>query len=110
MKVPVRHPHRAGRQWLADWLIAYTRTRPRTAALTDPLHRWLPQPTAVDGTESDGLWTVHRTAVRPTEYNDRVGFLTDRRPRSIYEEAKTGFLTGGWEPVPMPPLGSAPCS
>lgn len=100
---------RVGRPWLADWLIAYTRTRPRTAAQTDPLDRWLRRLTAVDGPESDGLWMVPRAAVRPTEYNDRVGFLTDRRPRSIYEEAGAAFLTGGWEPVPSPRPGLAPC-
>lgn len=100
---------RADRPWLADWLIACTRTRPRTAAQTDPLERWLRRLTAADGTEGDGLWTVHRAAVRPTEYSDRVGFLTDRRPRSICEEAKAAFLTGGWEPVPSPRLGPAPC-
>ncbi|SDE23814.1 TniQ protein [Streptomyces prasinopilosus] len=100
---------RAGRPWLADWLIAYARTRPRTAAQTDPLHRWLRRLTTTDGAESDGLWTVHRTAVRPTKYSDRVGFLTDRRPRSICEEAGAAFLTGGWEPVPSPRPGPAPC-
>ncbi|WP_326726425.1 TniQ family protein [Streptomyces phaeochromogenes] len=100
---------RADRPWLADWLIAYTRTRPRTAAQTDPLDRWLRRLTAADGTESDGLWTVHRAAVRPTEYSDRVGFLTDRRPRSLSEEAGAAFLTGGWEPVPSPQPGPAPC-
>ncbi|MDH6630379.1 hypothetical protein M2271_008239 [Streptomyces sp. LBL] len=100
---------RADRPWLADWLIAYTRTRPRKAAQTDPLDRWLRRLTAADGTESDGLWTVHRTAARPTEYSDRAGFLTDRRARTVCEEAGAAFLTGGWEPVPLPRLGSAPC-
>lgn len=100
---------RAGRPWLADWLIACTRTRPRTAAQTNPLDRWLHLLTAADGTESNGLWTVHGTAVRPTEYSARVGFLTDRRPRSLCEEAGAAFLTGGWEPVPLPRLESAPC-
>ena len=100
---------RAGRPWLADWMIAYTRTRPRTSARTDPLDQWLRRLTAADGTESDGLWTVHRTAVRPTEYSDRVGYLTDRRPRSICEEAGAAFLTGGWEPVPSARPGPAPC-
>ncbi|MER5905098.1 TniQ family protein [Streptomyces mirabilis] len=99
---------RANRPWLADWLIAYTRTRPRTAAQTDPLHRWLRRLTAADSTESDGLWTVRRAAVRPTEYSDRVSFLTDRRPRSLCEEARAAFLTGGWEPVPSPRAGPAP--
>lgn len=100
---------RAGRPWLADWLIAYTRTRPRTAAQTDPLDRWLHRLTAADRLESNGLWTVHRAAVRPTEYSDRIGFLTDRRPRSICEEAGAAFLTGGWEPVPSPRPGPTPC-
>lgn len=100
---------RADRPWLANWLNAYTRTRPRTAAQTDPLDRWLRRLTAADGAESDGLWTVHQAAVRPTEYSDRVGFLTDRRPRSICEEAGAAFLTGGWEPVPSPLPEPAPC-
>jgi hypothetical protein len=99
----------ADRPWLADWLIAYTRTRPRTAVQTDPLERWLHQVTAADGAESDSLWTVHRTAVRPTEYRDRAGFLTDRRPRGICEEAGAAFLTGGWEPVSSPWPGPTPC-
>ncbi|MCR8575900.1 hypothetical protein NE399_17560 [Streptomyces sp. Isolate_219] len=100
---------RAGRPWLADWLVACTRTRPRTAARTDPLDRWLHLLTAADDPESDGLWTVHRAAVRPSEYGDRASFLTDRRPRSICEKARAAFLTGGWEPVPAPRPGAAPC-
>ncbi|KUL53246.1 hypothetical protein [Streptomyces sp. NRRL S-1521] len=100
---------RADRPWLADWLIAYTRTRPRTAAQTDPLEQWLRRLTAADGPEGNGLWTVHGTAVRPSEYSDRVGFLTDRRPRSLCEEAGAAFLTGGWEPVPLPRPEPAPC-
>lgn len=99
----------ADRPWLTDWLIAYTRTRPRTAAATDPLARWLHRLTSADGTDSDGLWTVHRTAARPTEYSDRTGFLTDLRPRTVCEEAGAAFLTGGWEPVPSPQLAPAPC-
>ncbi|CAM5673125.1 hypothetical protein [Streptomyces atroolivaceus] len=74
---------RAGRLWLADWLIAYTCTRPRTAAQTDPLDRWLHQLTAADRLKSNGLWTVRRAAVRPTEYSDWIGFLTDRCLRSV---------------------------
>ncbi|MHC5906810.1 TniQ family protein [Streptomyces sp. S6] len=31
--------HQADRPWLADWLIAYTRAKPRTAVQTDPLDR-----------------------------------------------------------------------
>ncbi|MEU8682129.1 hypothetical protein [Streptomyces sp. NPDC048611] len=100
---------RIGRPWLADWLVACTRTRPRTAARTDPLDRWLHLLTAADDPESDGLWTVHRAAVRPSEYGDRASFLTDRRPRSICEKARAAFLTGGWEPVPAPRPGAAPC-
>ncbi|UFQ20509.1 MULTISPECIES: hypothetical protein [Streptomyces] len=100
---------RADRPWLADWLIAYTRTRPRTAAQTDPLEQWLRRLTAADSPESNGLWAVHGTAVRPSEYSHRVGFLTDRRPRSLCEEAGAAFLTGGWEPVPLPRPEPAPC-
>ncbi|MFE1957755.1 hypothetical protein [Streptomyces sp. NPDC059479] len=100
---------RAGRPWLADWLTACTRTRPRTAAQADPLNGWLRQLTAADGTGSDGLWTLQRAAVRPTEYGDRASFLTNRRSRSICEEAGAAFLTGGWEPVPAPRPGPAPC-
>ncbi|MFE7113979.1 TniQ family protein [Streptomyces sp. NPDC057654] len=96
--------HQADRPWLADWLIAYTRAKPRTAVQTDPLDRWLHRLTAAS-TSSDGLWTVHRTAARPTEYSDRASFLTDRRPRTVCEEAGAAFLTGGWEPVPSPRPG-----
>ncbi|WP_257784314.1 TniQ family protein [Streptomyces qaidamensis] len=100
---------RAGRPWLADWLIAYTRTRPRTAVRTDPLIGWLDRLTSAAGTTSDGLWTVPRTAVRPVEYSDRASLLTGGRSRTVREEAKAAFLTGGWEAVPSPRRGPTPC-
>ncbi|MBX9363640.1 TniQ family protein [Streptomyces sp. WAC04114] len=96
------------RPWLADWLMACTRTKSRTALLTDPLDQWLSRLTASAGTTSDSLWTVSQTAARPIEYGDRASFLTDSRPRSVCEEAKTAFLTGGWEPVPSPRTRPAP--
>ncbi|MFJ2607955.1 hypothetical protein ACIO13_23715 [Streptomyces sp. NPDC087425] len=99
----------AGRPWLADWLIACTRTRPRTAVQSDPLTRWLHLLTTAAGTVNDGLWTVHPTAARPTEYSDRASFLTDHRPRTVCEKAQAAFLTGGWEPVPSPRHRPAPC-
>ncbi|MEU7640798.1 hypothetical protein AB0C11_32795 [Streptomyces sp. NPDC039016] len=99
----------AARPWLADWLIAYTRAKPRTAVQTDPLDRWLYRLTAAACTTSDGLWTVHRTAARPIEYSDRASFLTDSRPRTVCEEARAAFLTGGWEPVPPSRPEPAPC-
>ncbi|MGV4926630.1 hypothetical protein K2224_33910 (plasmid) [Streptomyces sp. BHT-5-2] len=36
----------AARPWLADWLIAYTRAKPRAAVQADPLDRWLYRLTA----------------------------------------------------------------
>ncbi|MFI1200376.1 hypothetical protein ACH4VR_13120 [Streptomyces sp. NPDC020883] len=38
--------HQAARPWLADWLIAYTRAKPRAAVQADPLDRWLYRLTA----------------------------------------------------------------
>lgn len=99
----------ADRPWLADWLAAYTRTRPRTVSQADPLDRWLHRLTTGDSIESNSLWTVNQAAARPTEYSDRAGLLTDRRPRTICEEAGAAFLTGGWEPVPSLHLGPTQC-
>ncbi len=98
---------RVGRPWLADWMGACTRVGSREAARTDPLQRWL---RAAEGGVGGGeLWTVDQVATRPTEYSDRVGFLTDHRPRAVVEEARAAFLTGGWEPVSLQRPGTAPC-
>ncbi|MET8978985.1 hypothetical protein ABZX85_25535 [Streptomyces sp. NPDC004539] len=97
---------RVGRPWLADWLAACARIGPREAARTDPLQRWLL--TAADGAGGDVLWTVHQAAARPAEYSDRASFLTDRRPRTLVEEARSAFLTGGWEPMSWPRTSEAP--
>jgi hypothetical protein len=88
---------RIGRPWLADWLSACTRVRPRATARTDPLRQWLLS--AADGNSDESLWTVHQTAVRPPEYRDRAGFLTDSSPRSTLAGARAASLTGGWEPT-----------
>jgi hypothetical protein len=98
------------RPWLTDWLMACARTKPKTAVQTDPLDQWLSRLTATAGTTGDGLWTVPRTAARPIEYGDRAGSLTESRPRTVCEEAKAAFLTGGWEPVPSPRSRPAPAS
>lgn len=100
----------AARPWLADWLMACARTKSKTAVQTDPLDQWLSRLIATAGTTSDSLWTVPRTAARPIEYGDRASFLTESRPRTVYEEAKAAFLTGGWEPVPSPRPGPSPSS
>ncbi|WP_332108889.1 hypothetical protein [Streptomyces gossypiisoli] len=88
---------RIGRPWLADWLSACTRVRPREAAGTDPLRQWLL--TAADGISDDSLWAVNQAAARPSEYSDRVSFLTESSPRSMLKEARAASLTGGWEPT-----------
>ncbi|MFI6567041.1 hypothetical protein [Streptomyces sp. NPDC050534] len=88
---------RVERPWLADWLAACARIGPRQAARTDPLQGWLLK--SVNGISGDALWTVNRAAARPSEYSERAGLLTDRPVRSVVEEAKAAFLTGGWDPA-----------
>ncbi|BET45062.1 hypothetical protein RGQ21_00440 [Kitasatospora aureofaciens] len=88
---------RVGRPWLADWLNARARVRPRSAAHTDPLQQWLDA--AAAGAQAGGLWTVHQDAARPADYSDRAGLLAGSRARPVLDEARAVFLTGGWEPV-----------
>ncbi|MER8073177.1 hypothetical protein ABTZ59_33470 [Streptomyces sp. NPDC094034] len=96
-----------GRPWLADWLSARARTRPREAAGADPLRQWLL--TVAHGSGVEGLWTVHQVAARPAGYSDRASFLAGSRPRTVSEEARAAFLIGGWEPVSSRRPGTAPC-
>ncbi|MEU9348018.1 TniQ family protein [Streptomyces sp. NPDC048278] len=98
---------RINRPWLTDWLTARTRVSCKDVVAGDPLHQWLQRITAATGITSDGLWTVSQTAARPIEYSDRASFLTQSRPRAVYDEAKEASLTGGWEPVPSPRPGPA---
>ncbi|MFJ8098560.1 TniQ family protein [Streptomyces griseofuscus] len=100
---------RINRPWLTDWLTARTRVSRKDAAAGDPLHQWLQRITAATGITSDGLWTLNRTEVRPIEYSDRASFLIHSRPRTVCEEAKAAFLTGGWEPLPSSQPGHTPC-
>ncbi|MGW7277404.1 TniQ family protein [Streptomyces sp. NPDC054844] len=95
---------RAGRPWLADWLNARARVRPRSAAHTDPLQQWCDA--AAAGADAGGLWAVHQDAARPADYSDRAGLLSSSRARSVLDEARAVFLTGGWEPVSAPSNGA----